>query len=154
MPSTVRVLVAPFLAVLILTALFSPVFAQAAGAKAADTNGTITVTGGGVALGVGVSWGHGVLTYRGQTYKLKTSGLSVVDIGASSYSGNGTVTNLKQVSDIVGNYQSVALGATVAGGGGVSSMKNDKGVVIKLNATTKGLKFTAAPQGITIKLDK
>ena len=154
MPSTVRALLAPFLAVIVLTALFSPVLAQAADPRATDTKGTITVTGGGVALGVGVSWGHGVLTYRGHQYKLKTSGLSVVDIGASSYSGNGTVTGLKQLSDIVGNYQSVALGATVAGGGGVTSMKNDKGVVIKLNATTKGLKFTAAPQGITIKLDK
>ena len=155
MPSTVRALLAPFLAVIVLTALFSPAFAGGqAGANATDTKGTITVTGGGVALGVGVSWGHGVLTYRGQTYKLKTSGLSVVDIGASSYSGNGTVAGLKQVSDIAGNYQAVALGATVAGGGGLTSMKNDKGVVIKLNATTKGLKFTAAPQGITIKLDK
>jgi hypothetical protein len=33
-------------------------------------------------------------------------------------------------------------------------MKNDKGVVIQLNTTTKGLKFTAAPNGISIKLDK
>lgn len=151
MHSIVRVLAAPVLAAFVLAAPAVPVLAQTG---PADTNATISVTGGGVAVGVGVSWGHGVLTYRGQQYKLKTSGLSVVDIGASSYSGSGTVTNLKQVSDIAGNYQAVVLGATVAGGGGVTSMKNDKGVVIKLNATTKGLKFTAAPQGITIKLAK
>ena len=153
MHSIVRALAAPVLAAFVLAAPAAPVFAADSPASTATT-GTITVTGGGVALGVGVSWGHGVLTYRGQQYKLKTSGLSVVDIGASSYSGNGTVTGLKQVSDIVGNYQAVSLGATVAGGGGLMSMKNDKGVVIKLNATTKGLKFTAAPNGISIKLEK
>ena len=150
MHSFVRALAAPVLAALVLAAPSTAVFAQAP----ADTTGTITVTGGGVAVGVGVGWGHGVLTYRGQQYKLKTSGLSVVDIGASSYSGSGTVTGLKKASDIAGTYQAVALGATVAGGGSVSSMKNDKGVVIKLNATSKGLRFTAAPKGITIKLAK
>ena len=149
MHSIVRAFAAPILAVLVLAAPTASVFAQTP-----SDIGTIEVSGGGVALGVGVSWGKGVLTYRGQTYKIMTSGLSVVDIGASSYSGSGTVTGLKQLSDITGNYQAMVLGATVAGGGGLTTMKNDKGVVIKLNATTKGLKFTAAPQGITIKLAK
>lgn len=124
------------------------------GAVSQEATGTIELHGGGVALGVGVGWGKGVLTYRGEKHALKTNGLSVVDIGASGYSASGTVTNLKQLSDIEGTYQAVALGAVAAGGGSISTMKNDKGVVIKANSTTRGLRFTAAPKGIKIDLAK
>ena len=139
---------APLVAAIVLAA---PAMAQA---PPPATSGTIEFTGGGVAIGVGVGWGHGVLHFRGQDYKLKTSGLSAVDIGASRYSASGTVTGLKQASDIVGVYQAAELGATVAGGGAVISMKNDKGVAIKANSTTRGLRFTAAPKGIKIELAK
>ena len=149
MHPAVRLFAAPAFALAVLAIPSLPAFAQAA-----DTTGTVDMTGGGVALGVGVSWGSGTLHYRGVDYKLKTSGLSAVDIGASRYSASGTVTGLKQASDIAGTYQAAELGATLAGGGSVVSMKNDKGVVIKINATTRGLRLTAAPKGITIKFDK
>jgi len=156
MKSTVRAFAAPVLAAFALAAASAPVLADQAksGAVSQEATGTIELSGGGVALGVGVGWGKGVLTYRGQKHALKTNGLSVVDIGASGYTASGTVTNLKQLSDIEGTYQAVALGAAVAGGGSVSTMKNDKGVVIKLNATSRGLRFTAAPSGIKIELKK
>jgi hypothetical protein len=150
MQPTVRAL-APILAAL---AVAGPAMAQQKPPPPPPGPDTATIefSGGGVAVGVGVGWGSGVLTWRGQKYKLKTSGLSVVDIGASRYSASGTVTGLRQVSDIAGVYKSAELGATVAGGGAVISMKNDKGVVIKAGSTTRGLRFTAAPKGITIKL--
>lgn len=142
-----------FASVLAACVLAAPAMAQTP-APDTSTTGTIDFTGGGVAIGVGVGWGHGTLHFRGQDYKLKTSGLSAVDIGASRYSASGTVTGLKQASDIAGVYQAAELGATVAGGGAVLSMKNDKGVAIKANATTRGLRFTAAPKGIKIELAK
>ena len=157
MKSTVRAFAAPLLAALALAAS-AP--ALAGGGGLADPNvanaatGTIELSGGGVALGVGVSWGKGVLTYRGKTYKLKTSGLSAVDIGASGYTASGTVENLKQLSDIEGNYTAGQLGATVAGGGGITTMKNDKGVVIKMHATSRGLQFSAAAKGVKVELAK
>lgn len=158
MNSTVRALTASFLAALALAATSAPVVAQGAkpkpGAVSQEATGTIDIHGGGVALGVGVNWGKGTLTYRGQKYALKVNGLSAVDIGASGFSASGSVSNLKQVSDIEGTYQAAALGATVAGGGSVSTMKNDKGVVIKVNATSRGLRLTAAPSGVKIQLAK
>ena len=159
MTSTVRAFVAPFLAALALAAS-APALAGGGGQAKPNPNlanaatGTIELSGGGVALGVGVSWGKGTLTYRGQTYKLKTSGLSAVDIGASGYTANGTVENLKQLSDIEGNYTAGQLGATVAGGGGITTMKNDKGVVIKMHATSRGLQFSAAAKGVKVELAK
>jgi hypothetical protein len=150
----VRAFAAPVLAILALSVAPMSAVAPAMAQTPSSDTATIAFKGGGVAVGVGVGWGSGVLTWRGQTYKLKTSGLSVVDIGASRYSASGTVTGLKQVSDIAGVYQAAELGATVAGGGAVISMKNDKGVAIKANSTTRGLRFTAAPKGVTIKLDQ
>jgi hypothetical protein len=156
MKSSVRAFAAPLLATLLLAAS-APALAGGGPADPHAKNaatGTIELSGGGVAFGVGVSWGKGTLTYRGQTYKLKTNGLSAVDIGASGYTATGTVENLKQLSDIEGNYTAGQLGATVAGGGGVTTMKNDKGVVIKMHATSRGLQFTAAPKGVKVELAK
>lgn len=150
MLAIVRASAAPVLAVLALSIISAPAVAQTPDPDIAK----IEFSGGGVAVGVGVGWGSGKLMWRGQTYKLKVSGLSVVDIGASRYSASGTVTGLKKVSDIAGVYQAAELGATVAGGGAVISMKNDKGVAIKASSTTRGLRFTAAPKGITVKLAK
>jgi hypothetical protein len=155
MQSTVRAFAAPLLAALALAASAPALAGGQANANLANAaTGTIELSGGGVAFGVGVSWGKGTLNYRGQTYKLKTSGLSAVDIGASGYTANGTVENLKKLSDIEGNYTAGQLGATVAGGGGLTTMKNDKGVVIKMHATSRGLQFTAAPKGVKVELAK
>ena len=56
---------------------------------AGTTTGTITFTGGAVALGIGYQWGSGVLTYGGVDYPFKVSGLSVIDVGASRVTGTG-----------------------------------------------------------------
>jgi hypothetical protein len=159
MTVTLRAVAAPFLAVLALAATSAPVVAQAPGPPkkapaSQEATGTIELHGGGVALGVGVSWGKGTVTYRGEKHALKVNGLSAVDIGASGFTASGTVSNLKQLSDIEGTYQAASLGATVAGGGSVSTMKNDKGVVIKVNATSRGLRLPAAPSGVKIQLAK
>jgi hypothetical protein len=46
-----------------------------------DTKGKVTLESKSVALGVGVSWGDGVLEYRGKKYPFTIDGLSVLDLG-------------------------------------------------------------------------
>jgi len=121
-------------------------------AQSRPTSGTVEFKGGAVAVGIGYSWGGGTVTYDGKTYPISVSGLSALDVGASKYSATGTVTNLKQIKDIEGTYVAGEVGATVAGGVSASSMRNDKGVVIKFETTRAGLQFTIAPKGATIKL--
>jgi hypothetical protein len=121
-------------------------------AQSPPTTATIEFHGGAVAVGIGFSWGGGTLTYDGKKYPITVNGLSAVDIGASKYSASGTVRHLKSVKDIEGTYVAGEAGATVAGGVSVSSMKNDKGVVIEFNTTRAGLQFTLAPKGASIKL--
>ncbi|MBP7705046.1 MAG: DUF1134 domain-containing protein [Caulobacter sp.] len=113
---------------------------------------SISLSGGGVALGVGYSWGKGTLRYQGRDIPFKIRGLSIVDIGASKYSASGSVFNLKNPEDLAGTYASLEAGATVGGGGSAMALKNDKGVIIHLGATRAGAQFTLAPKGMTISL--
>lgn len=113
---------------------------------------TLDLHGGAVAFVAGYSWGSGVLHFKGKDYPLKVGGLSVVDVGASKYTATGKVFHLTSVADITGTYTAAEAGATVGGGASIQSMKNPKGVLIKLSSSRAGLQFTAAPKGVTIKL--
>ena len=116
------------------------------------TEGTITFTGGAVAIGIGFQWGNGTLTYQGRQYPFKLDGLSVVDVGVTRTTGTGTVRNLRNVADFSGNYVSLSAGATVAGGGSVTTLRNQNGVVIDGISTSQGVELTLAPGGVNVTL--
>ena len=115
-------------------------------------SGKVTVESKSVALGVGVSWGDGVLTFQGKPHKFSVNGLSVVDLGVAKVSASGEVFNLKKLADFGGNYVAGEAGAAVGGGAGVVTMKNQNGVVMRLKATESGVKFTLAGKGAEVKL--
>ena len=60
-----------------------------------------------VALGIGVSWGDGKLTFQGKDHVFDVKGLSVIDLGVSKVTATGEVFNLKKLSDFNGNYDGV-----------------------------------------------
>ena len=115
-------------------------------------DGTVKISGGSVAAGIGFSWGSGVLTYQGKEYPFSVSGLSVADVGISQAEASGEVSHLKKLADFNGNYTGVSAGATVAGGGGGTVLQNQNGVVLKLTGTTQGLKFKLGVDGVKITL--
>ena len=121
-------------------------------ANLSATEGTVAFTGGAVAIGIGFQWGSGILTYQGQQYPFKLSGLSVVDVGVTRSTGTGTVHNLRNVADFSGNYVSVTAGATVAGGGSVTTLRNQNGVVVDGISTSQGARLTLAPGGVNVTL--
>jgi hypothetical protein len=121
-------------------------------ASLSPTDGTISFIGGAVAIGVGVQWGSGTLTFQGRQYPFRVSGLSVVDVGVTRVTGSGTVRNLRNVADFSGNYVSISAGAAVAGGGSVTSLRNQNGVVIEGVTTAQGVRLTLAPGGVNITL--
>ncbi len=116
------------------------------------TTGKVTLESKSVALGVGVSWGDGILEYKGKKYPFTVEGLSVVDLGVSKVSARGDVKNLKKVEDFAGNYTAAVTGAAVGGGAGVAALKNQNGVEMALTATGQGVKLSLAGAGVTIKL--
>jgi len=105
-----------------------------------------------VALGIGVSWGDGKLTFQGKDHVFDVKGLSVIDLGVSKVTATGEVFNLKQLSEFNGNYVAGQAGATVGGGAGAIIMKNQNGVVMKLTGVGQGVQLTLAGSGVDVKL--
>ena len=116
------------------------------------TTGKVTLESKSVAVGIGVSWGDGVLEYKGKKYPFTVEGLSVVDLGVSRVSARGDVKNLKKVEDFSGNYTAAGAGAAVGGGAGAAALKNQNGVEMNLVATTQGVKLALAAAGVSVKL--
>lgn len=115
-------------------------------------SGTLTLASKSVALGIGVSWGGGVLTYQGKEYPFSIEGLSVADVGISEVDATGTVYNLMKLEDFNGNYAAVSAGAVVGGGMGATSMRNQNGVVINITGTGQGVKFKLGVDGVKFAL--
>jgi len=135
--------------------LFFIVAALAATALAAtnpNPSGKISIESTSIAAGVGVSWGDGVLSFKGKQYRFSVDGLSLVDWGISKASAVGEVYNLTDVSKFNGTYLAGEAGFALVGGMGGVSMRNDQGVVLILRSVSKGAKLQLGPGGIKLTL--
>jgi plastocyanin domain-containing protein len=115
---------------------------------------TLKLSEGQVAVGIGWSWGKGVLTFKRKHYPFKVDGLSVVDVGVTKANAVGKVYHLKKLSDFNGTYTAAAAEGTLGGGAGISTMKNQNGVVIQLISTTQGVNVKLAGEGVKLTLEK
>src|SRR6266513_676101 len=107
---------------------------------------TLRFSGGGFALGIGVSWGSGTLTYRGKDYPVKVKGLSVGRVGVTSSSAYGEVFNLKHLQDFNGHYN-------VGGAGKTGTiMSNQAGVIVRISSTQNGIAVNATGGGADMQL--
>jgi hypothetical protein len=139
----------------VVVAVLVGVILMAGTALAQDKpDATIKFSGGSVSVGIGYTWGSGVLTYQGKDYPFSVEGLSVAVVGGSSVTASGNVYGLKKLEDFNGNYTAATAQATVGGGAGATAMQNQKGVVLKVVSTTQGLEFKLAASGVKITLKK
>ena len=132
-----------------LSCLFA--FSLAMAAEQAPS-GTVKLTSKSVAVGIGITWGDGTLTFGGKSYPFSVEGLSVVDLGISEVKTTGEVFDLKNLADFNGTYASAEIGAAVIKGENDVVMKNEKGVILRLHGTQKGARLTLGPGGVKIKL--
>ena len=121
-------------------------------AGAQEPSGKVAIESKSVAVGIGVTWGDGKLTYQGKEHRFSINGLSVVDVGVSKVSTTGSVYHLKKLSDFAGNYAAAEAGAALGAGKNVIAMRNQNGVVMELTSTATGIQFTLAPKGVEVKL--
>jgi hypothetical protein len=142
------------IAVLVLVIAAMTSFTQAA-KHHSKPDATLRVSGGSFALGIGVSWGSGTLTYKGKNYPVKVKGLSVGKVGATSSSAYGEVFNMKHLQDFNGHYdvggagtRGVTLGAGKAG----TIMSNQAGVIIRISSTQSGVAVNATGGGVDMQL--
>ena len=125
-------------------------------ALAADKtpDATLRLSAGSVAVGIGVNWGSGTLSYHGKEYPVDVKGLSVGDVGVTKIEASGSVYNLSNLDDFDGNYTAVGAGLTVAGGAGAAAMKNQHGVTVELVSTTQGVRVAVGGAGVDMHLKK
>ena len=120
-------------------------------------DGTIKVTSRMVAQGVGLSWGEGVLTYKGRDYPFTFQATGLfrdVDTKIAAAELSGQVFDLKNPEDFAGNYQKVEAQTSESGSASRATMKNQNRVVVNLMSTVEGRKFTLAREGMDIELKK
>jgi len=121
-------------------------------AAALHHSGTISISEAQFGFLVGGSTGGGKLHYNGKTHDFKIGGLSVGDIGVSKVKASGDVYNLNKLSDFAGTYSKIDASLTAVKGAGAIQLKNDKGVIIKINTSSKGLQASAGAGGVKITL--
>lgn len=141
----------------IVLAVVVSVVALLAGPALADdkkVDATLKLTEGSVAAGIGWSWGHGTLTYKGKSYKVKVDGLTVGEVGMTDVKAKGNVYNLKSIDDFNGVYAAGGAGATAGKGKEAGALVNSNGVSILLTSITKGASLKIAAEGLKLQIEK
>jgi len=115
-------------------------------------SGKVTIESKSIAVGIGVSWGDGKLSFKGKEHPFSIEGLTLVDFGISKASAVGDVYGLTDVAKFPGTYVAGEAGFALAGGMGGVVLRNQDGVVMHLRSTSKGAKLQLGPSGMTIKL--
>jgi hypothetical protein len=126
--------------------------AQAPAAKKADC--TVKLTEGAVAVGIGWSWGKGVLTCKGKEYPFKVEGLSVLEVGVKKAAATGEVYNLTKLEDFGGVYRTAAIEGTLVKGKGATALQNAAGVSLQLKSSTKGANLKLGTDGLKLTLEQ
>jgi hypothetical protein len=114
--------------------------------------GTVRLRVGSAGFIVGVGGGSGTLTFRGRTYPLRISGVSLGMIGVSSADLVGRARNLRRASDIAGTYTAVGAGLAVAGGAATATLQNANGVVLHVQGPKVGFSASLNLSGLTIAM--
>ena len=123
-------------------------------AQATTPDATIDVKGTSVAAGVGFTQTDGTVHFQGKAYPVRLEGLSVGELGAQKISATGEVFNLRRIEDLDGNYAAVSAGAAIGSGTQDTTMRNQKGVEIKLHGTAEGVNLKLSVDGLLLTVAK
>jgi hypothetical protein len=115
-------------------------------------SGMVRLRVGSAGFIIGVGGGSGTLTFRGRTYPLQISGVSLGMIGVSSADLVGRARNLRRASDIAGTYTAVGAGLAVAGGAATATLQNANGVVLHVQGPKVGFSASLNLSGLTIAM--
>ena len=74
------------------------VFSMVMAAEKAPS-GTVTLSSKSIAVGIGVTWGDGTLTFGGKPQAFSVEGLCVVDLGVGAVKTSGEVLDRANVAD-------------------------------------------------------
>ncbi len=113
---------------------------------------TVLIRAKSAAVGVGYTWGDGVLNYRGHRYHFGVKGVDVAAVGFSTVIGHGRVYNLHHLVDFSGTYAASTGEATLGHGLGGQILVNGAGVQLRIDDVTKGARLSGSADGIQLTL--
>jgi ABC-type amino acid transport substrate-binding protein len=113
---------------------------------------TIQLVGGSLGVGIGVDWASGTLACEGRQIPIDLHGISVARTGAAYFSASGEVYHLHDLADLAGKYGAASVDGGVLDGGPFMALRNDKGVVIRMNTIRGGLDKDFGIKGLSIAL--
>ena len=124
----------------------------AGAAEKATPSGKVTMQSTSIAVGIGVTWGDGKLTFKGKDYPFSIDGLTLVDWGISKAQAEGEVYNLTDPAKLGGTYLAAEAGLTLAGGMGGMVLRNQDNVVLHLRSVSQGARLQLGTSGLIIKM--
>lgn len=142
---TIQVFAIGLLSVVLMAGFASKSNAADAPEKSVDASemkksGTLTFKGRSYNLIVGGTWGEGVLTYKGKTYKFKAKSVGAgYAVGVKDTNVTGVVYDLKNLNDFSGSYYGVKAAGTAFVGAGAANVQNSNGVVLSMKSTSAGV---------------
>ena len=139
--------------ILLATTLLVGSLALAADAK--KPSGTVAIDETQFAFILGGSVGGGKLMFEGQEYPFKVGGLTVgANVGVSKMSAAGEVYDLTDISKFAGSYTKLETSITLGGGVGGLRLKNENGVIMRLESRTQGLQLNVgSASGIKVTME-
>jgi hypothetical protein len=138
-------------ALLLSAGITSTAFAADPGAPG-RIDATVTIRAHSAAVGVGYTWGDGVLRFHGHSYPFSVKGIDVAAVGYSTVVGHGRVYNLHRISDFSGTYAASTGEATAGRGLGGQVLINSAGVQLRIDDVTRGAKLSGSADGIQLAL--
>jgi hypothetical protein len=123
-------------------------------------NGTIQVATTSVAVGAGVTWGAGTLTFQGKDHSFSVRNLSLTDLGIGNAAVKGNVYDLARVEDFAGTYRVAEPDFALGGAGPPWSssyrgmiLRNDKGVVLQIWLAREGPHLHLIDNAVEVRLE-
>lgn len=102
-------------------------------------------------LVIGGSAGSGTLIFHGTRYPIEIGGISYgFTFGASETHFYGSVTNIRQPSDVAGVYAAGNVGAAVVRGAQAIVLTNQHGAVLTLSGNSVGAIVSADLNGLVV----
>jgi hypothetical protein len=128
---------------------------QAVAADLKKPDCTVAINETDFALILGGTFGGGKLTCKGKAHDFKIGGLTVgANVGVTKIKAKGEVYDLKDVSKFPGAYAKFDMAGAAGGGGGILYLKNEHGVVMKLESEGKGLQLNVgSASGVVVKME-
>lgn len=139
--------------ILLTTALLMGSLVLAADEK--KPSGTVAIDETQFAFIIGGSTGGGKLTFQGKEHPFKVGGLTAgANVGISKMSAAGEVYELDEVSKFPGTYTKLEASITLGGGVGGLRLKNENGVIMRLESRTQGLQLNVgSASGIKVTME-